>query len=884
MPDARAATPAAAPAPAPTRLADYAPPPFLIDETRLAFDLAPRGTRVRARIAFRPNPDAAPTRTLSLDGEALRTLRVAVDGAEIPHEAEGTTLRVPVPAAPFVLETEVEIDPADNTELSGLYLSNGMYCTQCEAQGFRRITWYPDRPDVMAPFHVTIRSPLPVLLSNGDPLSHAGGAAEWSDPHPKPSYLFALVAGDLRAHRATFATMGGREVALAIWTRPGPDEGRCAFAMDALIRSMAWDERAYGREYDLDVFNIVAVDDFNMGAMENKGLNVFNSAVVLASPETATDDAFARIEAIVAHEYFHNWTGNRITCRDWFQLCLKEGLTVYRDQGFSEDERGAGPERIAQVRTLRARQFREDAGPLAHPVRPESYVAIDNFYTATVYEKGAELVRMLRLLVGEDAWAGGLERYWTRHDGQAVTIEDWLACFADASGQDLAAFARWYSQAGTPRLEVETAWTPDQDAGAPDPARGGPAADAAPEPRPGTLRLTLRQETPPTPGQPDKAPLPMPVAIGLLAPDGTEALPTTILTLEGAEASFELPAPEGAVPSLLRGASAPVIVRREVPDAELAFLLAHDTDPVARWDAGQRLARAVLMRAVRGEGAPDGAWMDAVRAAATDRGQDPRVRALALALPGVEELAQALLEAGDVPDPGAIHAARERAADTLAAHLAADLPAIRAACATPGPYDPGPGPAGRRALGLAALELLTRLDGGAAARAARDAATNLTEELGALGCLLTAGDPRAAAAFRARWAGERLVLDRWFAAQVARARPAEAAATALRLTGDPLYDAANPNRFRAVWGALAGNSAGFHHPSGAGYAALADALIALAPRNPQAAARLTGAFETWRRHGPALAALARAALERIAAAPDLPPDVEEMAQRLLGDA
>ena len=855
MPDARAATAT----PIPTRLADYAPPPHLIDETRLTFALAPRGTRVRARIAFRPNPGAPPSRILTLDGEALRTIRVAVDGAEADHRVDGTTLRVPVPAGPFVLETEVEIDPQDNTELSGLYLSNGMFCTQCEAQGFRRITWYPDRPDVMAPFHVRIESGLPVLLSNGDPVSHAGGVAEWSDPHPKPSYLFALVAGDLRAHRGTFTTMGGREVALAIWTRPGPDEGRCAFAMDALIRSMAWDERAYGREYDLDVFNIVAVDDFNMGAMENKGLNVFNSAVVLASAETATDDTFARIEAIVAHEYFHNWTGNRITCRDWFQLCLKEGLTVYRDQGFSEDERGAGPERIAQVRTLRARQFREDAGPLAHPVRPESYVAIDNFYTATVYEKGAELVRMLRLLVGAEAWQGGLARYWDRHDGQAVTIEDWLACFADASGRDLTAFARWYSQAGTPRLHARTEWSE------------------------GTLRLTLRQDTPPTPGQPGKVPLPMPVAVGLLAPDGTEALPTTVLILDAAEATFDLPAPAGAVLSLLRGASAPVIARREVPDGELAFLLAHDTDPVARWDAGQRLARAVLLRAVRGEGGPDAAWMDAVRAAATDRGQDPRVRALALALPGVEELAQALHDGGDVPDPAAIHAAREGVADALAAHLAADLPAIRAANATPGPYDPGPGPAGRRALALAALELLTRLDAGAAARAARDAATNLTEELGALGCLLAAGDPQAAPAFRARWAGERLVLDRWFAAQVARARPADAAAAARRLTRDPLYDAANPNRFRAVWGALAQNTAGFHHPSGAGHAALADALIALAPRNPQAAARLTGAFETWRRHGPDLEAHARAALERIAAAPDLPPDVEEMAQRLLAD-
>ncbi|HKK37086.1 MAG TPA: aminopeptidase N, partial [Paracoccaceae bacterium] len=500
-------------APSPVRLADYAPPAWRAETVRLVFDLAPRAARVRARIRF-VKGEGGPLR---LDGESLRLLSAAVDGRDampdLTLDAEGLTLErlggAPLPDV-FVWEAEVELDPADNTRLEGLYLSNGVYCTQSEAEGFRRITYFPDRPDVMATYSVRIEAPgdLPVLLSNGEPgetgaLPDGRRFAEWTDPWPKPSYLFALVAGDLVAHSDGFVTASGREVALNVWVRPG-DEDRCAYAMDALKRSMKWDEDEYGREYDLSVFNIVAIDDFNMGAMENKGLNVFNSKYVLASPETATDRDYEFIESIVAHEYFHNWTGNRITCRDWFQLCLKEGLTVFRDQQFSADMRSPSVKRIEDVRTLRARQFREDQGPLAHPVRPEEYLEINNFYTATVYEKGAEIIGVLRRLVGAQGYRKALDLYFDRHDGQACTIEDWLRVFEDATGRDLSQFARWYSQAGAPRLHVAESW------------------DGA------EYALTFRQETPPTPGQPEKAPLVLPVEIGLLAADGRELVRETL--------------------------------------------------------------------------------------------------------------------------------------------------------------------------------------------------------------------------------------------------------------------------------------------------------------------------------------------------------------------
>ncbi len=846
-------------APQTVYLADYAPFSHVVEEVHLTFRLAPRGTRVLSRIRFAPNPEAVARPTLFLHGEGLRPISTRIDGEEVrPAPVEGG-IEVDVPEGRFTWEAEVEVDPESNTALEGLYLSQGMFCTQCEAEGFRKITYYPDRPDVMAPFYVRIESDLPVLLSNGNPVGSADGWAEWSDPWPKPAYLFALVAGDLRAHSDTFRTRSGDEIALNVWVRPG-DEGRCAYAMDALKRAMRWDEEVYGREYDLFVFNIVAVDDFNMGAMENKGLNIFNSRYVLASPATATDRDYEAIEAIVAHEYFHNWTGNRITCRDWFQLCLKEGLTVFRDQQFSGDQRGHAVRRIDDVVALRARQFREDAGPLAHPVRPESFVEINNFYTATVYEKGAELIGMLKRIVGEDGYRRALDLYFERHDGQAATIEDWLAAFEDATGRDLTQFKLWYAQAGTPRVTVAETYEN------------------------GTYRLTLSQRTPPTPGQADKAPMVIPVAMGLLSREGRELVPTTVLELtEGSQSwTFER-LPARPVPSLLRGFSAPVILERETTAEERLVLLAHDPDPFTRWEAGRALAKDALMRMATADAAPEPAHLDALARLADDDRLDPAFRALALRLPAQDDMAQTLHESGVVPDPTRIWEATRALQEAIARHLRPSLAALHEAMATPGPYTPDAAAAGRRALRAQALALLTRLDGGARARAQFEAADNMTETLAALGPLIEAGAAEGAlAAFERRWRDERLVMDKWFALQVAHALPAEAAPTAERLAGHPLFDWKNPNRFRSVLGALAMNAAGFHHASGAGYALLADWLIRLDPLNPQTAARLTTAYETWPRYDADRQQMMRAELERIAAAPGLSRDTAEMVSRILG--
>ena len=839
------------------RLADYRPPAYWVETVHLTFRLAPSATRVVSRIRFRPN-EAAPG-PFRLNGEQLTTLRVAVDGEDVTPSIADGILSLDAPDRPFTFEAEVEIDPAANTALEGLYLSNGMFCTQCEAEGFRRITWYPDRPDVMAPFTVRIESDLPVLLSNGDKTGEGEGWAEWHDPWPKPSYLFALVAGDLTALTDSFTTMEGRDVTLNIWTRPGPDEGKRDFAMDALKRSMRWDEEAYGRAYDLDVFNIVAVDDFNMGAMENKGLNIFNSSAVLASPETATDARFERIESIVAHEYFHNWTGNRITCRDWFQLCLKEGLTVFRDQQFSADERSAATQRIQDVQSLRARQFREDNGPLAHPVRPAEFVEINNFYTATVYEKGAEVIGMLRTLVGAEGYRRAVDLYFERHDGDAATIEDWLACFEDACGIDLSQFKRWYEQAGTPRVTVEEDW---QD---------------------GRYTLTLSQQTPPTPGQPAKSPLVIPVAYGLLARDGSEMRATEIAVLDAETTTIALDLPERPVLSVLRGFSAPVIVNHDRSAEERAFLLAHDTDPFARWEAGRALAKDVLARMATSNAEADATLLDALAATATAHHLDPAFRAMVLALPGEDDMAQTLHDAGTVPDPARIHDAREALTLAMARRLEGDLRGLMEANATPGRYDPSAEPAGKRALRGTALGLLTKLDGGDAARAAFASATNMTESLGALSALLSIGEgAEESEAFRERWRDDRLVTDSWFGLQVARAAPARAAEVAQALTERPEFDMRNPNRFRSVFGSLAGNQAGFHHESGAGYRLYGGQVLALDALNPQTAARSLGAFETWRRYDADRQGMIADVLDRILAAPSLSRDSREMASRIRG--
>ncbi len=848
-------------APTTVFLADYKPFTHLVETVDLTFRLQPAATRVVARMAFRPNPDRPGRHPLRLDGEGLTLVACSLDGQPIKPRTDARGLSIPAKALPdgaFTLETEVEVSPQGNTALEGLYMSKGMYCTQCEAEGFRKITYYPDRPDVMARFKVRIEGDLPVLLSNGNPQAKGKGWAEWDDPWPKPAYLFALVAGDLRARSATFRTFSGRKVKLNVWVRPG-DEGRCDYALDSLIRSMKWEEEVYGREYDLDVFNIVAVDDFNMGAMENKGLNIFNSRYVLASPETATDEDYARIEAIIAHEYFHNWTGNRITCRDWFQLCLKEGLTVFRDHQFSGDMRSAAVRRIEDVAALRARQFREDAGPLAHPVRPESFVEINNFYTATVYEKGAELIGMLKSLVGDQAYTRAVNLYFDRHDGDAATIEDWLAVFEDATGRSLSQFKLWYSEAGTPRLTVAEDW-----------------AD-------GVYTLTFRQTTPATPGQPQKAPRVVPIKIGLLNPNGDEVVPTLMLEMTREEQSFRF---EGLatrpIPSILRGFSAPVILDRKVPSEERAFLLAHDTDPFNKWEAGRALAKDVMAEMVLKGVQPAGAWVDAVAAVTFDDGLDPAFRALCLQLPGEDDMAQTIHAMGRIPDPAKIHSARTEMAGALAIRLGAGLRKLYDAQVDGQTFSPSAEQAGRRALRLAALGLLARRDGGKLAAAAYAKAGSMTEEIGALAALLDIGRGQdQLQAFAERWAHDPNVMDKWYSLQIAHAEPSEAVALTERLCQRPDFDWKNPNRFRSVIGTFAANHASFHHRSGEGYRLVADWLLRLDPLNPQTAARMSTAFETWHRYDAARRKHAKAQLTRITSAPGLSGDLGEMAGRML---
>ena len=835
-------------------LKDYKPFGYVVEDVHLTFDLAPSATRVTARIRFAPNPEAT-DRRFFLHGEQLDLIRASIDGEPVSPTLTEGGLSCAVPDIPFLWECEVQIDPAANTALEGLYLSNGMYCTQCEAEGFRKITFYPDRPDVMSVFTVRINGPQPVLLSNGNPTAKGDGWAEWHDPWPKPAYLFALVAGDLIAHRSSFTTMDGLDVDLAVWVRAG-DEGKCAFAMDALIKSMKWDEEVYGRAYDLDVFNIVAVDDFNMGAMENKGLNIFNSSAVLASPQTETDANFERIEAIVAHEYFHNWTGNRITCRDWFQLCLKEGLTVFRDAEFTSDMRGADIKRIDDVAGLRAHQFPEDQGPLAHPVRPESFQEINNFYTATVYEKGAEVIGMLKRLVGDQGYRKALNLYFERHDGDAATIEDWLKVFEDATGRDLTQFKRWYSQAGTPHLSVEERF---ED---------------------GTYTLVFTQHTPPSAASPKTEPQVLPIAVGLLAPDGSEALGTQVLEMTDAQQSFSFTGlAEKPVPSILRGFSAPVVLEHK---ADHAFLLAHDTDSFNRWEAARTLARDSLLSTVLQDSAPDPAYLDGVAKVMTDGALSPDYRAHILTAPGPSELAGAIHKMGEVPDPDAIWSAFEALWEAVAKRLAPDLPDLYAEHLVTEPYTPSAEQIGKRELTNTVLRLISRRDGGAQAGLQYDSADNMTQQIAALGCIVKfgAGD-EALSRFEAQWKADRLVMNKWFGLQVSMAKPDNAVDTATALTQHPDFNWKNPNRFRAVLGALCGHHAGFHAKDGSGYAMLADWLIKLDPVNPQTTARMCSAFQTWRRYDAIRQSLIQKQLERVAAVDDLSRDTREMIGRIL---
>jgi aminopeptidase N len=874
-------------APQPIRLAEYRPPDFLVDTVDLVFELDEEATRVKSRLTLRRNDEADKAAPLRLDGEALELVSVALDGTALGGNryrllGEGGLEIDGVPDQ-FTLDIETRIDPKSNTELSGLYLSGGNFCTQCEPEGFRRITYFIDRPDVMARYTTTIvadKQRYPVLLSNGNPVDRgesAGGRhwAKWEDPHPKPSYLFALVAGDLVAVGDSFTTRSGRKVQLGIWVRRG-DEDKCAHAMDALKTSMRWDEETFGLEYDLDVFNIVAVSDFNMGAMENKGLNIFNTKYVLAKPETATDFDYQGVETVVAHEYFHNWTGNRVTCRDWFQLSLKEGLTVFRDQEFSADQGSRAVRRIADVRRLRAAQFPEDDGPLAHPVQPDSYIRIDNFYTATVYNKGAEVVRMIRTLLGREGFRKGMDLYIARHDNQAVTIEAFVAAMQDATGIDLSRFRRWYEQAGTPEITVEDKY------------------DAKAR----VYELTLSQTVPPTPGQKTKQPVPIPVAMGLIGPDGTElptrlagdATPVTgtrVLLLDEARRSFrfeDVAAPPA--PSLLRGFSAPVKLRG-VALERLKFLAINDPDPFARWEAGQQVATRLLLDRIEGrqpaDAALDGEFVAAMRRTLAESDRDPAFAAEALSLPSEGFLADQMA----VVDVDAIHAVRQAARGALGRALAAELQATYERLADAGPYRIDGESIGRRALRNTALAYIAAADPARGARLAKaqfDQRRNMTDVLAALGILVDLDRPEREAAltsFYEAWRLDDLVTDKWFALQALSSLP-ETLARVRELVRHPAFERRNPNRVRALLGAFAqGNQLRFHDPSGAGYGFLADEVIALDPLNATMAARLVQPLGQWRRQDASRQALMKKELERVLATPGLSKNTFEMVSKSL---
>jgi aminopeptidase N len=819
--------------------------------------LEPAATRVKARLAMRRNGDHA--EPLVLDGVRLKAISVAIDGRALDagaYEIDDEHLSIAAAPDAFSLETEVEIDPEANKALEGLYMSGGRFCTQCESEGFRKITWFADRPDVLARFTVRMeadKAAYPRLLSNGN-LTEAGDAAGgrhfaiWNDPFPKPCYLFALVAGELDELADSLVTMSGRTVALRIYVDPGMAP-RAAYAMDALKRSMKWDEDAFGREYDLDLFMIVAVRDFNFGAMENKGLNIFNSSLLLADQATATDYDYERIEGVIAHEYFHNWTGDRITCRDWFQLCLKEGLTVFRDQSFSADQRGHAVKRIQDVRMLRARQFPEDAGPLAHPVRPSSYLKIENFYTATIYEKGAEVIRMLKTLLGDVDFRRGMDLYFERWDGHATTVEAFIQCFADVSDKDLTDFFAWYEQAGTPQVTITQSY--DEDAQA--------------------LDLTIEQSVAPTPGQAEKRPLPIPLAIGLLddegraqsfrAPGAKTAADQALIVVDRPHTAIRL---EGVarrpVLSAMRGFSAPVRLVTDAEPKDRYVLMAADADLFNRWEAGQDLARDLIL--ARAAGTPDEVgeerFATAMGRALADQSAEPAFKALALALPSEADLAMAQ----DPADPAAIHGARDALRARLAIHLSTLLHRLHGGLQEAGEFSPDSASAGRRALRNGALELLAADPHAANRERAMGhfrAAANMTDAMGGLNALMLMGGEdfeTALAEFYDRWKDEPLVIDKWFAVQ-ARSPTEDAIGRVLGLTAHPAFDPKNPNRL------------------------LADQILAVDSFNPMTAARLIEPLGGWRRYRPELGELMRAELQRIVDTPGLSKNVFELASRSL---
>jgi aminopeptidase N len=863
-------------------LKDYRAPDYRISEIALDFVLDPDKTRVTAKSKV-ARQGGGP---LVLNGEHLALVSVAIEGKALSsaqYKLTDETLTITDVPAQFTLEIVTEIAPAANTALMGLYTASGIFCTQCEPEGFRRMTYYLDRPDNLAVYTTRIeadKKKYPVLLSNGNLIDSgtlAGGKhfAVWKDPFKKPSYLFALVAGDLGVLRDSFTTMSGRKVDLAIYVEHG-NEPRVTYAMDSLKRAMKWDEEKYGCEYDLDIFMIVAVSAFNFGAMENKGLNIFNDRLLLASPETATDDDYGRIESVVAHEYFHNWTGDRITCRDWFQLSLKEGLTVFRDQNFSADMRSRAVKRIDDVKMLRMRQFVEDGGPLAHPVQPQSYIAIDNFYTATVYEKGSEVIGMLKTLVGDEGYRKATDLYFKRHDGQAATVEDWVKCFEDACARDLTQFRLWYRQSGTPTIEAKGEY---------DPAKK-------------TYALTLKQSLGPTPGQPEKKPMHIPVRVGFVAQSGRPSP----LTLEGENAVgpdervLELTTAEQrfvfvdvAEPPLLsmgRHFSAPVNFKSPLDRKGRATLMARDADSFNRWEASQVLATEVLLEmaaSAKPGAAPDATYIAAIGEAIARADEDHAFAAQLLMPPGEGELAMAMKPA----DPDAIHAARMaliRAVNT--AHGKA-LEALYRKLESKGAFSPDAKSEGRRALRNACLRYLTASDDEAAAVLA-DAhyrsATNMTDSIAGLAALTRMASPRREAAFahfHERFKNDPLVLDKWLSLQASSPLPGTVGSVRA-LMKHSAFDMKNPNRVRSLVGAFAGNQIRFHAADGSGYALVGETIRALDSINPQVAARMAGAFENWRRYGEQRQALMRAELKKTTAITGLSANLFEVATKMLG--
>ena len=873
---------------------DYTAPAYWVNTVEIGFDLDPAATRVSTCITLQRNSES-PNKDVELLGDGVKLVALRMNGKTLRKGVKGYSIadgKLSIANAPdeITLEIETLVEPEKNTSMMGLYVSNGNFFTQCEAEGFRKITWFPDRPDVMAKYTVMLRGDkkkYPVLLSNGNlieqgDLPQGRHYAKWEDPFKKPSYLFALVAGKLVCQEEKFKLNSGRKVLLQVWVEPG-NLDKTQHAMDSLKHSIRWDQERYGLELDLDRFMIVAVGDFNMGAMENKGLNIFNTKYVLANPSIATDTDYANIEAVVGHEYFHNWTGNRVTCRDWFQLSLKEGLTVFRDQEFSADmigtDSGRAVSRIENVRMLRQVQFSEDAGPMAHAVRPDSFVEISNFYTVTIYEKGAEVVRMVQTLLGRDGFRKGMDLYFARHDGQAVTCDDFRAAMADSNGRDLRQFGRWYSQPGTPQLKVQSHYDAENK----------------------TYELTLSQSCKPGAGQKKPLPFHIPVAVGLLDARGRDmaltlegvasAKPATICVLELTKAKQTFifnRVTTKPTPSLLRNFSAPVVMEYDYSDQELAQLMAHDSDAFNRWEAGQRLAMQRLLNLIkqvqRGETLTlDALFINALRTTLIDTALDPSFREVVLTLPSELMLA----EQCEVIDPQAIHTARQYMRKTISEKLKADFIAVYAANLTPGKYSPDAKSAGKRGLKNLCLSYLLGWEDESTlqlAHAQIAAADNMTDRLAALMCLVNTGSKTAQQPlknFYRDFKNEALVVDKWFSLQ---AVAMHTDVTAVRkLMTHPAFTLKNPNRARSLISSFCnGNPSQFHAADGSGYAFWTEQVIALNKLNPQVAARLVRTLDHWKKYQPALKQQMQAALQKVAATKSLSKDVQEVVFKTLG--